>query len=469
MRRPLALLSLLSALLVLAGCPGETKNACTPGAEKQALVGLLRDWYLYPDLLQAVDPTQYTTSQDLLDAMTKPARDLRMDRFWTYVTTVAASTTFFQEGTSVGFGVGLLVRGTDVFVSQVYPGSPAAAAGFARGDKLLQIGETEASLAAVTPDNVGDLIGPATAGLTRVFQVLPWGAAAPVLRGPATKGTFGLDPVPVVDAGQRWRIVDRPPKKLGYVALRTFITPADALLTQAVQAFKDAGVTDVVVDLRYNGGGLVDTAGLLANLLGGGDGGKTMVQLTNNPARSSAYNETSTFAPPAAAIAATRVAFITTGASASASELVPNVLEPYLAPPGGAAGIALVGAKTYGKPVGQRGFRLTGCDTVAYVVSFRLENAEGEGGYYDGLPDAPATGAPAFGGPLCAAEDDLGNAPGTDLEASTAAALTFLETGACPAPAAPAAKLGLTAAALPDAYPVAREPSLAQRHVNGLF
>ena len=168
----------------------------------------------------------------------------------------------------------------------------------------------------------------------------------------------------------------------------------------------------------------------------------------------------------AGAVATTNVAFITTGTSASASELVPNVLEPYRGPsgpPGTALG--LVGAKTYGKPVGQRGFRLANCDTVAYVVAFRLQNQQGDGGYYDGLPDA----AGKFSGPLCAAEDDLAHAPGTDAEASTAAALTFVETGACPVAPAPAAKLGIAAARAPDVYPVAPEPSLAQRNLSGFF
>jgi C-terminal processing protease CtpA/Prc len=391
-----------------------------------------------------------------------------MDRGWSFVTTVTAAQTYFEEGTSVGFGIGFLERAPDkLLVTQVYPGSAAASAGLARGDEILRIGETPETLAPVAPlvaadlanhtSTVGAMFGPATVGETRAIELAPAAGGAAVVRS-LTKGSFSLDPVPAVDEAQRWRIVPRDGKILGYVALRTFVATADARLEEAFAAFKAAGVTDVVVDLRYNGGGLVSTGELLANLLGGDLAGSTMVSVTNSSLRS-AYDEQTIFAPPASAVTATRIAFITTGASASASELVPNVLEPHK--PGA---IAFVGAKTYGKPVGQRGFRLRNCEPVVYLVSFKLENAQGDGEYFGGLPDA------GFSGPLCAAEDDLLHPLGDPAEASTSAALAWLETGACPAP--PAAKLGPSGAleaTIPDAYPEAPEPTLAQRHVRGLF
>ena len=197
MRRSLPLLLVLPSVL-LAGCPGDKVDMCGQDVEKRGLADLLYSWYLYPDLLPpVVDTSQYASSQDLLDGMTKAARDLGEDRGWTYVTTAQDATAFFEEGKTVGIGVGLVARPPDVFIGTVYPGSPAAAAGFQRGDKLLQIGATEATLQPVTSDNVGGLFGPATAGLTRVVEVLPAGGGAPVVRT-ATKATLDLDPVPAV-------------------------------------------------------------------------------------------------------------------------------------------------------------------------------------------------------------------------------------------------------------------------------
>jgi C-terminal processing protease CtpA/Prc len=478
MTRPFArpLLTLLAAVGLLAACGGdEQADQCGPDAEKRALAELVYQWYLYPETLPpAVDTSKFATSADLLKFMTDPARAANLDRGWSYTTTITQARTTFEEGTSVGFGIGNLVRGTQLFVSQVFSSSPAADAGFVRGDEILRIGETPETLAPVADaiaadaanhtNTLGAMFGPSAEGVIRSVEVKT-GAGATVRT--MTKRVFGLDPVPAVEGTQRWKIVDRPGKKLGYVALRTFIAPADAPLDEAFAAFKAAGVTDVVVDLRYNGGGLVSTGEHLANLLGGGLGGKIMMETTYRPERALSNDRIDHFAELANALAPAHVAFITTGSSASASEMVPNVLEPYVP-------LALVGARTYGKPVGQNGFRLRNCEAAVYLVSFRLQNAQGDAGYYQGLPDAPIQGSPAFSGPLCEAPDDLTHALGDPAEESTAAALAWLETGTCPPPAAPpAAKPGVSGAlrtrTAPDRYPEAPAPTDAHRQVRGLF
>jgi carboxyl-terminal processing protease len=469
MRPSRPLLASLALVALLTGCPGDDDLECSPEVEKRAVRDLVYDRYLYSDTLPPpiadVDLAQYESAGALLWALTKPARDQDMDRGWSWITTAAASQSYFEEGTTVGFGIQNLVRGTTLYVSQVYPGSAAAGAGIGRGDAILRIGETEGTLqdvgAAIAADlanqtnTLGALFGPSQPGVVRAFELAPAGGGAPVVRV-LTKGTFGLDPVPVVgDAGQRWKIIPNGDRNVGYVALRTFVATADAPLEQAFAAFKEAGVTDVLVDLRYNGGGLVRTGELLANLLADGLAGQTMLRWTYNP-RHAAENETDLFAPRAASIAATRVAFITTGASASASELVPNVLEPVRE-------VKLVGKQTYGKPVGQGGFRIRGCESVVYLVAFRLENSDGDGAYFAGLPDLDFED-----GQLCDAEDDLAHALGDPAEASTGAALAWLSGAGCPAPAV-AGVTKLSVAAAPDAYPAAPMPTLAQRHVAGLF
>jgi hypothetical protein len=73
-----------------------------------------------------------------------------------------------------------------------------------------------------------------------------------------------------------------------------------------------------------------------------------------------------------------RIAFLTTGATASASEININTMAPWVE-------IAIVGEDTFGKPVGQLAFDLQGCEDRLRLVAFRIENARGEGDYYDGL------------------------------------------------------------------------------------
>jgi C-terminal peptidase prc len=459
MRPARALLAILPLALLLA-CPGDDdEGVCTPELEKRAVVGLLHDWYLFPELLPStIDLTQFADASELLAAMTAEASNRGMDRGWSYLTTAAASQALFEEGTAVGFGVGLVVRDGAVRVAQVYGGSAADEAGFRRGDTLVRIGETEETLADVTPENVTQLLGPSEEGKTRVIKVLPVGATALVSRT-VTKRVFSLDPVPEVGdvAGQRFRIVERDGRKVGYLALRTFVRTADAQLDKAFEDLRDAGITDVILDLRYNGGGLVSTAVVLSNLLGGGLESGVMYRETNNE-RQAARDATHFFASRDHSIAPERIAVVMTGASASASELVANVLEPH-------RNVRIVGAKSYGKPVGQRGFRLGGCDTLAYLVSFRHENAQGDGAFYDGLPDDGG----AFDAPLCPAADDLEHEQWSEDEASTGAALAWIATGVCPTepPAGAISKLALRLA--PDAQLEAPEPSLAQRHVPGLF
>jgi len=435
------------------GCSdGGGPVACPPAYEKDQVLAAARSWYLYPDLLPAqVDPAAYATAADLLDALTAGARLAGRDRHWSFLTTAQAADQLFGQGQAVGFGVGLLLRGSQLFVAQVFAGSAAADAGFVRGDEILAIGPSAGQLVPVSDlvagGTLGASLGPAQAGVTRAFRVLT--AAPATVDRTVTTRVFSLDPVP------GWAVLPRtglPPA--GYLEFRIFVSTADARLREAFQDFADRGVSDLVVDLRYNGGGLVSTAQLLANLLGGASAGQVMYRLTNNPAHAS-LDSTAFFTAQPQSSRPARIAFVTSGASASASELVPNALEPH-------GSVALVGSRTYGKPVGQRLFEIPGCPSLLGLVSFQLHNAQGDGDYFDGLPDAGG----AFSGPLCPAGDDLLHAQGDPAEASTAAALSWLETGSCPLP--PAA-FRLQRPAAPDAYPAAPRPTPAQIHLPGLF
>jgi hypothetical protein len=171
-----------------------------------------------------------------------------------------------------------------------------------------------------------------------------------------------------------------------------------------------------------------------------------------------------TFGTEAAALSPGRVAFIVTGGSASASELVVNALQSYLAPAGGARNLAIVGDRTFGKPVGQISFTNTACDVLMALVSFQLLNRNGTGSYFGGLPDA------SFGGDACLAADDLAHAPGDPAEASTQAALAWIDGGTCPGGPIAAVGPALLARRAEAAAAFERgRPTLAQRYIPGLF
>jgi hypothetical protein len=208
-------------------------------------------------------------------------------------------------------------------------------------------------------------------------------------------------------------IVDVDGRKVGYLFFRNFVEPSMAALTDAFTALKAAGATDLVLDLRYNGGGRVDVAVHLASLIGGArTNGQVMLNYVHNDKIGPILNKSTRFDNPEQALNLQRLVVITTRGSASASELVINSLRPYIP-------VTIIGDTTYGKPVGQYGLRF--CDKYLYPVAFSIKNANNEGDFFDGLAAD------------CTAADDYTHQLGDSSEASLAEALTFIRTGACSA------------------------------------
>jgi hypothetical protein len=212
------------------------------------------------------------------------------------------------------------------------------------------------------------------------------------------------------------RAYDVDGRRVGYLFFRNFVRPSIAALDDAFAALREAGVTELVLDLRYNGGGLVDVAVHLGSLIGGAlTRGQAYATYKHND-RNARYNETIHFEDGAASpLALSRLVAITTRGSASASELVINSLRPYIP-------VHIIGDATYGKPVGQ--YQIGFCGKVLAPVSFSLRNANDEGDYFDGLA------------PTCVAGDDVEHELGDVEEASLKEAFHFIRHGACSAPAA---------------------------------
>ena len=425
---------LLGVLAVVAGCSSSGSDVsradliCVVGTQKQAVADLMQEWYLFNDEVQqqqsyaTLDLSQFATPEELLESLLYQPD--RFDRNFSFITTPQVDQQFFANGQFVGFGFGSKFAdspmNTDLRLTQIIAGSPAEAAGLARGHQILTVnGRTIAEIEQA--EGLSAALGPSDVGVMLSLRVRrPDSSEFDV---DITKALVTLDPVPQATTFTAGTTT------VGYLDFRTFVSTADAELRQAFAQFQAAGVTALVVDLRYNGGGLVSTAQLLTNLIGGSIAdGQEQARTLYNSAKS-ALNQTTVFQTQANSLTLlNQVVFITTGSSASASELVINALEPHSV-------VGLVGAPTFGKPVGQGALSYCAGQYLLRAVTFETVNSLGAGQFYDGLPvDCPAS-------------DELERDIGDPLEASLASALGLVENGSCPvsaAPSKPAAYADLT-------------------------
>jgi len=402
--------------------PTPTTSACSLSAQQDFADQVLNEWYLFPDLLATVNRASVTNLDDYLDARVAPARAANRDRFFTFATSIAQENALINSGSSAGFGIRLSYDSTNrrLFVVEAYEGAPGFAGGLDRGTEITAIGTTSANLVTVSSlfasggaQAVSDALGPSTAGTTRVLRFVQPGGA--VVERSITKADFAISPV---SSRYGALILTDGARKIGYVNLRTFVVASGAdQLRTAFGQFKAQGVTELILDFRYNGGGLVSVADTLGDLMGAGRVGQVWSREELRTSKAS-QNSTQLFRSEPNAIAPTKVAVIATSATASASELVANSLIPYLG-----SNLALVGGNSFGKPVGQFGFDLASCDLRVRAVAFRTVNSTGGGDYYTGLASVmPNT---------CRAADDITRPLGDPREASIAAALDFLGGRGC--------------------------------------
>jgi C-terminal processing protease CtpA/Prc len=403
------LLALASATLV-AACGGSgSSNTVTPPAtcsvadQNETIYELMQQWYLWYDELPVVDPASFPSQQALLDALIAPVTD-PVDRF-SYLTTQAEEDALFGASQFIGFGYRQRIDGDAVTVLDVYEGGPADNGGLDRGSSILAIDGVPIADVLASDGGLTDALGPREIG----FEVeLTFRNQA----GTEITATFAKDTVtiPPVTATQVFQLDG---VTTGYLVFRNFVDPGIAALDTAFTEFSNAGVTQLIVDLRYNGGGLLRVAEYFANLLASRDNpGLPFYSLWYNDQNSN-RNETFLLAtnPLSIALSLDKVVFITTPATASASELLINGLPPYVE-------TVTVGSTTFGKPVGQSGFRF--CEQVLRPVTFQFVNALSEGDFFDGI------------GPDCVAADDTAWPFGAAGEDSFDTAVQWLTTGACP-------------------------------------
>jgi C-terminal processing protease CtpA/Prc len=195
------------------------------------------------------------------------------------------------------------------------------------------------------------------------------------------------------------------------MVFQDFIDTAKVELDEAFNSFTAAGINEIIIDLRYNGGGSVDVAEYLAGwLIGRNHGNQPFVNFRHN-ANLAGMDTTLNLPANANGLALNRIFFIGTRNTASASELLINGVKPYI------TSDIVAGDTTHGKPVGMYAFPFNNYNYVVLPVSFKYTNANDEGDFYAGIP------------PELKAIDDLTRDFGDPQEESLKAILDYINTG----------------------------------------
>ena len=345
---------------------------------------------------------------------------LPKDRFhFTYPTEVwdASST----SGSEVGYGISWVSddSGSNWRVATVAPESPAALAGVQRGDALNAVDGvpvTDNSGAAVNRINAG--LFPATVGQThQLLLTRPAGGLAISL----TSQQVTSPPV------QNVKTIDTPTGKVGYLQFDDHNQASEGELAKAFTTLKSAGVADLVLDMRYNGGGYLAVASELAYMIAGPEAsaGKAFERLQFNdktPPQAPQLFLDKAFGFKGSQLAGgaalpylglKRVTILTTPGTCSASESLINGLR------GIDVEVNLIGGETCGKPYGF--VPANNCGTTYFAIQLQGANHKGFGDYADGFQ------------PTCRVSDDFGRALGDTSERLLSTALSYRANGICPA------------------------------------
>ncbi|TCO25480.1 PDZ domain-containing protein [Pedobacter psychrotolerans] len=346
------------------------------------------------------NPRKYSSNEQVLAALKALPSTGGKDKY-----------SFIDDGTVAGelggvsgdYGFSVNYDGANILrVKYVYATSPAAVAGLKRGDIITKVnGRTTLRTSQSDIDNINDGVFGSNASVSLTITK----ADQTVQNLVINRGAYNINPILFSNT------YTVGAKKIGYVVFNSFTTNSVPLLDAAFSKFATDGITELVVDLRYNGGGSVATSEAFTNLIAPSTQNgkimyttywtKTMQDKKATILQNQKFYQTTSdgvkrlysmfdydYQPIAAAgnqeffkkrgslNGISRVYFLVTSGTASASELLINNLKPVM-------DVKLIGRKTYGKPVGFFSLRIDKNDL--YIPQFQTKNQADFGDYFDGM------------------------------------------------------------------------------------
>ena len=355
-----------------------------------------------------------------------------------------------NSAAGASYGMSLVAFSTtvprDFRIRYTEPNSPASAApsgipNLVRGTKILSVNGIDLVSGGVNQAEIDILnagLFPSTVGVTTTFVVRDPGAT--------TNRTITLTAQSLsTKAVNRTSILTTPTGKVGYILFNSFGPYAsETEMVSAITAMKAANVNDLVLDLRYNGGGLLSVASEIGYMVAGParTTGKTFELLRFNaqagglnPVTGAVNSPVPFFATaqgfsvasgtPLPDLNLPRVYVLAGGNTCSASEAVVNGLR------GAGVDVVLIGGKTCGKPYGF--YPEDNCGETYYSIQFQGVNHLGFGDYADGFVPANSLASTGVKIPGCSASDDFAHELGDPVETLLSTALAHRSSGTCPA------------------------------------
>lgn len=300
-------------------------------------------YYFWNDEMPDIDQEKEEDSWDYFDKLLKQPDDR-----WSFITDDYPALIKYFSGVekSTGYSLQLMYLNQSsnqviAVIEYVYPGTPAEEAGLKRGDIIVKI---DGQL--ITDENYSDLLSRTMLEITLGEINLNGSTSDLTPTIPVEAIELSLNPI------VKTNIIDTLGHKIGYLAYASFIFDYNEELETVIQEFKQAGITDMILDLRYNGGGSVASAELLGNMLvPPGNVGNTFIKsvyntnITNDIKREPDYTPDfflRKFAENENNLNINRLYVFTTSSTASASEMIIYGLDPYM-------DVVQIGTQTHGK------------------------------------------------------------------------------------------------------------------------
>ncbi len=363
----------------------------TPSNEyKPYLFELFTTQYFWADKVSKhISYYRYNSPQEMIDGLKYKPKDR-----WSMAITKEQNSNFLNQK-SVGFGFSFRKIDNKFTIIYTRIDSPANRAGIKRGDILLKLNSKK-----ITVNRIIKAIKEREKSTFLIYR--PSLDKNITISLMAKNYKFKVTKASIID------------DNIGYLRLDSFTEEATEEIDSAFNFFQSKDIKNLIIDLRYNSGGSLITASILLDKLMRDMDNEVQFKIEWN-SQNQNRNLTYRFETDRNSIDLDKIVFLTTRETASASELVINALKPYLED-----NIAIIGDRTYGKPVGMEGKSYG--RYIFYLINFVVKNSDGFYDYFDGLDVTKG----------CYAEDnDLLHQLGDIEEKLLKKALLYIDRGSC--------------------------------------